>query len=170
MNPNSSPVYLFRGCLVLLRNHSGFHVFRCLGRSPPPLGGAWASGWSRKNPVPLGPSGRSVPSESRAAAPPSRRWPANQRPPSRSRASIVPALSSGITGYLKACAPGWRCLFFGRGSAELSGHGQPPRALHRRQDAHRGAGHLEGKCPGVGVGASHGSSQARRGLGGRDLQ
>ena len=103
--------------------------------------------------------------ESRAAAPQPRRGPANQILPSRSRAPIVPALSSGLAGYLKACAPGQSCLVFRRGSAERSGHGQPPRALHRRQDAHRGAGHLEGKCPGVGVGASHGSSRARRGLG-----
>lgn len=83
----------------------------------------------------------------RAAAPPPRGGPANQKPALHSRASIGSALSAGLLGYLKACAGAqWHGLR--RGSAELSGHGQPPRALHRRQDAHLGAGHLEGKCPG----------------------
>lgn len=45
-------------------------------------------------------------------------------------------------------------VVLGLGSAQFSCHGHPCRAQHRCQDAHRGPGHLEGRCPGSRVPAA----------------
>ena len=62
MKQKPFPGYLFAGSLLLLLKHSRFHAPQQLAEPAAPRG-AWANHRLEKNPVPLGPSRRSVPAE-----------------------------------------------------------------------------------------------------------